>query len=127
VAIESMHDDRVELKDRIGKMEESSRRGNEATLKAIQQDNKQTRGTTIVTALTSVVAIVGGIAAFNATVLSNMLASFESGRNTATSIVQATEQMRQTQERLDRLSIELEKRTSTTVPPKSEAPESAKP
>jgi hypothetical protein len=46
------------------------------------------------------IAIVLGIAAFNATVLSNMVASFESGKSTATAITQATEQIKQTQQQL---------------------------
>lgn len=45
--------------------------------------NKSTRTTMIVTALASVLTIVFGVGAFNATVLSNMVASFESGKNTA--------------------------------------------
>jgi hypothetical protein len=45
--------------------------------------NKSTRTTMIVTGISSVLAIVLGVGAFNATVLSNMVASFESGKNTA--------------------------------------------
>lgn len=56
-----------------------------------QQDtiasNKTTRNTIIVTG----VAVVLGIAAFNATVLSNMVASFESGKNTANALAQAAQ------------------------------------
>ena len=48
-------------------------------------DNKSTRTTMIVTAIASALTIVIGIGAFNATVLSNMVASFESGKNTASS------------------------------------------
>lgn len=51
-------------------------------------DNKSTRTTMIVTGISSVLAIVLGVGAFNATVLSNMVASFESGKNTAS--MQAT-------------------------------------
>lgn len=47
-------------------------------------DNKSTRTTMLVTGISSVLAIVLGVGAFNATVLSNMVASFESGKNTAT-------------------------------------------
>lgn len=43
------------------------------------------KNTVILTAVSTVVAIVFGVAAFNATVLSNMVASFESGKNSATS------------------------------------------
>lgn len=58
------------------------------------------------------VAVVLGIAAFNATVLSNMVASFEAGKNTASSIVQATEQLKQTQEQLKTIQETLEKNQS---------------
>lgn len=62
------------------------------------------------------VATVLGIAAFNATVLSNMVASFESGKNTAAAIEKAsTEQARaaaaiaQTQEDLKAIRERLDK------------------
>jgi hypothetical protein len=45
-----------------------------------RNDIKNLKWTMIVTAIATVL----GIAAFNATVLSNMVASFESGKNTAT-------------------------------------------
>lgn len=76
-------------------------------LKAVLADNKETRGaisslktTTVVTGISVALAIVFGIAAFNATLLSNMIASFESGKGTAAAITQATEQLKQTQEQL---------------------------
>lgn len=47
--------------------------------------------------VTTAIAIVGGIAAFNATVLSNMVASFDSGKETALAISAATEQLKQVQ------------------------------
>ncbi len=56
--------------------------------------------TTIVTGVTAAIAIVFGVAAFNATLLSNMTASFESGKATASSIVQASENLKQTQDDL---------------------------
>jgi hypothetical protein len=59
---------------------------------------KSLRTTLLTTAIGSIIAIVGGIAAFNATVLSNMVASFESGKNTAASLTQATDQLKQVQD-----------------------------
>lgn len=50
----------------------------------MRQESKSIRTTMIVTGISSVLAIVLGVGAFNATVLSNMVASFESGKNTAT-------------------------------------------
>jgi hypothetical protein len=54
--------------------------------------------TIVITAVSSVLAIVLGVAAFNSTVLSNMVASFESGKNTADAIARAADQLRQAQE-----------------------------
>lgn len=65
---------------RVASIEESVKQ----SIKEAQEtraDIKNLKWTTIVTAVATVVAI----ASFNATVLSNMVASFESGKNTATS------------------------------------------
>lgn len=48
-----------------------------------QTDAKSMKNTIIATGISTALAIVLGVAAFNATVLSNMVASFESGKNTA--------------------------------------------
>ncbi|WP_312569123.1 hypothetical protein [Comamonas sp.] len=50
---------------------------------AVLASNKTTRTTMVVTGISSALAIVLGVGAFNATVLSNMVASFESGKNTS--------------------------------------------
>jgi hypothetical protein len=49
------------------------------------------------------VAVVLGVAGFNATLLSNMVASFESGKSTATALTQATEQLKSAQVQLDEI------------------------
>ncbi|WP_138927865.1 hypothetical protein [Verminephrobacter aporrectodeae] len=54
-------------------------------------DAKMTRNIIIATGIT----VVFGIAAFNATVLSNMVASFDAGRNTALAIMDARVQAQQ--------------------------------
>ncbi|MCW5222782.1 hypothetical protein D8B23_02270 [Verminephrobacter aporrectodeae subsp. tuberculatae] len=54
-------------------------------------DAKMTRNIIIATGIT----VVFGIAAFNATVLSNMVASFDAGRNTALAIMDAKVQAQQ--------------------------------
>ena len=56
--------------------------------------------TIVVTAVSSVLAIVLGVAAFNATVLSNMVASFDSGRDTAKEISEAAQNLKETQDLL---------------------------
>lgn len=55
----------------------------ESTVKDTQASIGNLKSTTIVTAIGAVLTIVLGVAAFNATVLSNMVASFESGKNTS--------------------------------------------
>lgn len=73
-----------------GRMEERALRTDEQFARIENASNetqssiRNLKSTMIVTALSTVIAIVLGVAAFNATVLSNMLASFESGKNTAT-------------------------------------------
>ena len=57
--------------------------------------------TTIVTAVSAVLAIVLGVAAFNATVLSNMVASFESGKSTVQAIHDATARLEKLQDRIE--------------------------
>jgi hypothetical protein len=48
-------------------------------------------------------SVVLGIAAFNATVLSNMVASFESGKNTSAAQAQVMQQVKDTQALLDQI------------------------
>lgn len=78
-AIGEMRRDRTEIKAAIGNL----------------------KTTTIVTAISAVLAIVLGIAAFNATVLSNMVASFESGKTTTTAIGDATTRLEKLQDRIE--------------------------
>lgn len=54
------------------------------------------------------VAVVLGIAAFNATVLGNMVASFESGKNTAAAIAEASKDQELRERRLERLEQKLD-------------------
>lgn len=65
--------------------------------KEVHQDNKSTRATIITTGVAAVLSIVLGVAAFNATVLSNMVASFESGRNTAQALNDAASKLEKAQ------------------------------
>ena len=78
-------------------------------LKGSRGDMKSLKNTVITTGIGAVITIVLGVAAFNATLLSNMLASFESGKSTATAVVQATEQMKQTQEKLQVIQEQLDR------------------
>lgn len=74
--------------------------------KATQESIKNLKNTVIVTGITSVIAIVFGVAAFNATVLSNMVASFESGKNTSAAQAQVMQQAKDTQAILDQIKKE---------------------
>jgi len=113
----------------MGRMEERSLRSDERfksmdermgrfeqimgdTQTSIQASISNLKTTMIVTALSTVLAIVLGVAAFNSTVLSNMLASFESGKNT--SAVQA-EVKRQAEETAALLK-QLQERMPSTPP-----------
>ena len=66
--------------------------------------------TIIVTAVSAVLAIVLGIAAFNATVLSNMVAAFESGKNTSAAQAEVKRQAEETAALLRRMGDELDAR-----------------
>lgn len=68
---------------------------------------KALRGTILLTAISTVLAIVLGVAAFNATVLSNMLASFESGKNAAAAQTEVKRQTEETAALLKRMQDEL--------------------
>lgn len=77
----------VRMDARMARIEEligDTRREIDLMRQESKVDNKSTRTTMVVTGISSALAIVLGVGAFNATVLSNMVASFESGKNTAT-------------------------------------------
>ena len=95
-AIGEMRRDRAELKDDV---------------RSLASEFKSSKFQIILAMIGTGVAIVLGIAAFNATVLSNMVASFESGKNTATAITQATEQIKQTQQQLQLVQETLGQKT----------------
>lgn len=86
----------------MGRIEERALRTDERFVRIESSSNetqasiRSLKGTMIVTALSTVIAIVLGVAAFNATVLSNMLASFESGKNTASAQAEVRRQAEET-------------------------------
>lgn len=96
-ALDEIRRDRTELKNELAS-EQVERRA----------DAKSLKNTMIVTGVGTAITIVLGVAAFNATVLSNMVASFESGKNTATTITQAAEQFKATQEQLKAVQEQLQ-------------------
>jgi hypothetical protein len=86
----------------MGRIEERSLRTDdrfvriENGLKETQASIRSLKTTMIVTAISSVLAIVFGIAAINATLLSNMVASFESGRNVSAAQAEVRRQAEET-------------------------------
>lgn len=66
--------------------------------------------TVIVTAISAVLAIVLGVAAFNATVLSNMVATFEAGKNTSAAQSEVKRQTEQTAALLKKMQEEVNAR-----------------
>ena len=91
----------------------------------IEADSRDTKGaignlksTMILTAVSTVVAIVLGVAAFNATVLSNMVASFESGKGTASAQAEVKKQAEDTAALLKQVQQDLEqgRRDKATTP-----------
>lgn len=96
---------------RIARLEglvESSIKNNETAIAEFKEENKHTRRSIIITGITSVIAIVLGVAAFNATLLSNMMGSFEMGQSTKESIKsEVSAQTKTLNEKLDKL-IELQ-------------------
>jgi len=98
----------------VGRMEERSLRTDDR-FSRIEESQRETqaslgglKSTIIITAISTVLAIVLGVAAFNATVLSNMVASFESGKSTSAAQAEVKRQseetaalLKQMQQRLD--------------------------
>ncbi len=89
----------VKMDSRMTRIEDALR-GISQSQAEVLSSNKATRTTIVVTGISTVLAVVLGVGAFNATVLSNMVSSFESGKNTASmlaaaekSIVEATKSL----------------------------------
>ena len=75
-------------------------------------DIKNLKWTMVATAIATVL----GIAAFNATVLSNMVASFESGKNTATAQAEVKKQSEDTAALIKRMQEDLDARRAPSPP-----------
>ncbi|GEM_PF-2780784 len=95
----------------------------EDAVKRISDDNAATRAgisnlktTTIVVAVSSVIAILFGVAAFNATLLNNMIASHGSGKEVGAALEQARSQAVNTQHMLEQIKQEQQQTTQSTTP-----------
>lgn len=91
-AIGEVRRDRAELKE---------------DFRSLSSEFKSSKFQIIVAMIGTGVAVVVGISQLNGTILSNMVATFESGKTTATMITQATEQMKQTQLQLQAIQVAL--------------------
>ena len=83
------------MDERFGRMDERMQ-NSEASALRIQQSISDLKSTMVVTAIATVLSIVFGVAAFNATVLSNMVTAFESGKSTATAQAEVKKQAEDT-------------------------------
>lgn len=124
-AVESRTDGRVAriesaLAASAALMEERSRHSDarmeriETALSEIRAETRSAieglKTTVIVTAISAVLAIVLGVAAFNATVLSNMVAAVEAGKNTSAAQSEVKRQTEQTAALLKKMQEEVNAR-----------------
>lgn len=92
--------------ERFGRIEES--------LTEIRSETKNFKWWLVALIVPTGIAVVFGVAAFNATVLSNMVASFESGKNTSTAQSEVRRQTEETAVLLKRIQDQI----NAVVPPK---------
>lgn len=83
---------------------ESGIKATNEKIDSLLSDIKSLKSTTITVAVGAVLTILFGIAGFNAALLSNMVASYESGKNTATAISESTNELKNTREELSKIS-----------------------
>lgn len=96
--------DRFEKK--IDEYRKETKEEMKAFINEIKADNKSTRTTTIVTAITTVISIVGGIAAFNSSLISNMQQSYGMGKEGAViqqKVVSLEQRMNSVESKLDKI------------------------
>ena len=74
----------------------------------IKADNRATRRTVIITGITLGIAVVLGVAGFNAMLLSNMISSFESGARISNAQIEVNRQVQETDKRLIAIDKRLE-------------------
>ncbi len=72
---------------------------NKTTVDQIKAENKSMKSTMIITAIGTALTIVIGVAAFNSTVLSNMVASFETGKSVAAELAKSSAELNEVSKR----------------------------
>ncbi|MDC8759184.1 hypothetical protein [Janthinobacterium fluminis] len=80
----------------------------ETSLSEMKKSIAGMKTTIIVTAVSASLAIVLGVATFNATLLANMLASFESGKNTTLAQAEIRKQAEETAQLLKQMQRQLD-------------------
>lgn len=102
--------DRFEKK--IDEYRKETKEEMKAFINEMKADNKSTRTTTIVTAITTVISIVGGIAAFNSSLISNMQQSYGMGKEGAViqqKVVSLEQRMDGLEQRMNSVESKLDK------------------
>lgn len=87
----------------------------EASAKETRAEFKSLKWTIVLTGLSTVL----GIAAFNSTVFSNMVASFESGKNTAKDQAEVRKQVEDTAELLKQIKADIEAKKAAEKQPRN--------
>ncbi|AHG64977.1 hypothetical protein [Advenella mimigardefordensis] len=95
---------------RLEALVENSIKNNQKAIADFREENKHTRRITVVTGITSVITIILGVAAFNATLLSNMVGSFSMGQSTRDSVkAEISSQNKELNAKLDKLTEAISK------------------
>ena len=76
---------------------------------------KSLKTTVIVTMIGGALTVIFGVAAFNATLVSNMVSSFESGKNTMQSLNQVSNQLNDAAKRMNEIEQRLEQQRAATA------------
>lgn len=121
-----------DLKDAEKDIAEKLETSNTNAVNQIKAENKSLKSTIIGTAVATVLAIVIGVGAFNATVLSNMVASFDSGKSVAADLAKSSSELREAANRQENVEKAIQEaadrsnRQSPPVDPTHEPPAKAK-
>ncbi|TDR82786.1 hypothetical protein [Paludibacterium purpuratum] len=84
----------------------------QSAIERLQVDTKSLKNTVLMTGISSVVAIVLGVAAFNSTVLGNMVASFEAGNSSAQLLARIQAQQEKHDKKMEEIVLRIEQRNA---------------
>lgn len=80
----------------------------ELELRQLRTDMADLKKTVLITGISSVLAVIFGVAGFNATLLNNMTASYESGKDSGQWRSEVNQRLDQTNQRLDQTNQRLD-------------------